>query len=493
MKTTLNQKEISEAIGSEVPQTHQVFSRIQADSRTLQPGDLFVALQGQQDGHAFIELAITKKAGGIVYQPDSWTPSACSACLFPVKNTHQAYQKLAQSWRLRHPIPTIVIAGSAGKTTTKELLASMLQQKFPEVLKTQASQNGYEGIPATLLAGNSHHQVAVIEVGIDRQGAMQEHMHTVHPTIAVVTSIGEEHLEKLKDLPTVAQEEIQALQLCLQWGGIASFALDDPWIQKYFQASERALVFSLDPEKFESIRLLPVAGQCLGRLREETLEVAFIEKKRLKESFHLTLPLPGKHNASNVLAATSIALHLGVSPEEIQKALSRFQALEGRSQIRQCSDGISMTYVFCDHYNAQPPAMEAGLETFFKLFESLKKNNPSSQNWVCLGDMLELGAEEMHYHRQLAKELKKADHVLLYGPRMKWLHEELSLLQQKNLFSGTHEHFTEHEALNTFLQKDFQPGDAVFIKGSRGMQMQHVSEPLILWLKTKWNLQEQGS
>ena len=438
------------------------FQNITTDSRKVIPGSLFIAIRGETfDGNQFVNQAVAQGARGILCHAGTVTQHPPDVAVFEVPDTLSAYRTLAAAWREEFSIPVVVVAGSAGKTTTKELLAAMLQGKWPRVLKTQGSQNGFVGIPLTLLELNPHHQAAIIEVGIDEIGAMVQHMNLVQATASVLTAIGPEHLEKLKDVPTVAAEESIALTSVAEQGGLVAVHLDDPWIQPLLakMTKGRKLGFSLEQVALPQSLCASVSP----------------DKKALSlEGQTFTLPLPGKHNASNFLAALTIARGLGLTWEEIKSGLTTFQGAAGRSEVKLLAGKSS---VICDYYNAQPASVSAGLE----LLQDLSHETP---RWACLGDMLELGPEEETFHRQIAPQLVRLqiEHVLLFGPRMRFLAEELGRLH----YRGKFQHFDSHAQLAETLVKNAQPGDTILIKGSRGMKMEEVWKILEAYATAHW-------
>lgn len=206
------------------------FTRAITDSRKIEPGCLFVALAGESfDGHDFIPQAIAKGARGVICRKSTQVTPQKDFCIFPVDDTLQAYRALGAAWRKQFSLPVVVVAGAVGKTSTKEILSAVLRGRFPSVLRTQGSQNGFVGIPMTLLELAPEHGAAVIEVGIDEIGAMDAHMKIVGAQAAVLTLIAPEHLEKLLDIPTVAREEGIALTTVAATGGLVAINLDDPW------------------------------------------------------------------------------------------------------------------------------------------------------------------------------------------------------------------------------------------------------------------------
>ena len=448
MSTHLTARFVAQALGLPVPaDPGAAFTAVSTDSRTLQPGALFVPIRGVRfDGHDFIPAALERGARGVVASrivagADVLVP------VFSVPDTLAAFQALAKAWRRLFSIPVVAVAGSVGKTTTKDLLAAALSGRW-RVLKTEASRNGEVGIPMTLLEMRREHDAAVIEIGIDEVGAMERHLALVQPTGAVVTAIGAEHLEKLRDLETVAREETLALEHAAQQGGLAVVNLDDPWLAPLFERLVTAdkLGFTLEAGPARP-------GVLRGRLSE-----AFEELHVEGETF--PLPLPGAHNASNFLAAIAAATGLGLSANEIRHGLKNFRPLHGRSEVRRLSGG---PLVLCDYYNANPTSMAAALE----LFASLTAHGAK---WACLGDMLELGPGEERFHRELAGPLMRAGvaRVLLAGPRMAALADELG----RRGFPGHVTHFERVDELAAALARDVRPEDAILIKGSRAMRME---------------------
>lgn len=450
------------------------FTCVTTDSRKIPPGCLFVALKGEKfDGHSFIEGAIASGARGVIFKRGFPLPPTKGISLFPVEDPLRAYRRLATHWRNEFSIPIIAVAGSAGKTTTKEFLAALLAGKWPKVLKTQGSQNGFVGIPMTLLELRNEHSAAVIEVGIDEIGAMEQHMSILSPTLAVLTAIGPEHLEKLQDVPTVAREEGIALSYVTKEGGTVCINLDDPWIKPHlttYQAGGRKIPFSLEGVKAP---VEMISGQISSDGKQLTFQGLGIK------STTVPLPLLGKHNASNLLAAISVAVSLGLSAEEIQNGLRTFKGAEGRSEIHEIVGGTS---IICDYYNAQPASVRAGLEL---LSQVASRPGKTGTRWACLADMLELGPQEEQFHRGLADQLLelKIENVLLMGPKMNSLLDEL----EKKKFKGYLSHFVDHSELSHHLSRQIKAGDTVLIKGSRGMKMEEIWKILEPQIKGRWS------
>ncbi|MBU6375638.1 MAG: UDP-N-acetylmuramoyl-tripeptide--D-alanyl-D-alanine ligase [Bdellovibrionales bacterium] len=441
------------------------FHQFITDSRKVTQSSLFVAIRGEKmDGHDFIPKAIADGATAVLAEESvilsrKWASEYPQARFFGVTDVQEGFRKIASAWRKRFSIPVILVAGSNGKTTTKEFLSAILQGKYRSVLKTQGSQNGFLGIPMTLIELRSHHQAAVIEVGIDEVGAMAQHVPLVHPTHTLLTLIGPEHLEKLIDLPTVAREEILAFHETQRIGGQCIVNLNDPWIAPVLPALREAWSFSIEPTAHRKSKTCLV-GQWSFQEGMSRLETSVGEA-----TLTLEVPLPGKHNAQNLQAALTTAACLGLSAEEIQKGMSLFQGAEGRSQIRPLPFSAG-THVICDYYNASPVSMDAA----FSLLA--QTGQPHSTRIACLADMKELGTEELQFHAALAPALMRSgvSTVLLHGTRMKSLLDSLRALN----FKGKLLHFEDLHAMTQELRKSLVPGSVVLIKGSRSMKMETI-------------------
>lgn len=425
----------------------------------MQAGDCFIALKGEnQDGHQFIEKAIALGATGIICE-DSYkiNPQLSSISWFTCRDTLSGYRQIAKIWRQQFKIPVFAIAGSAGKTTSKEFCAAILRGKYKNVLQTVASQNGFQGIPATIMNLTPSHEAAVIEVGIDEPHAMEDHLQIVSPDYGLLSSIGEEHLEKLIDIQTVAHEEGLLFKHLADRDACMAVLADDPLVvaqaEKYSGGLKYFYGLKETQEGAHFIR---------GKLLDSTLEV-----KWNSQSFTFHLPLPGEHNARNLLGAISLALAHGLSAEEIKSGLQTFKPPSGRSEVYSWKNNVK---VFCDTYNANPLSMKIALQL-------LQKNaNGPRHTWACLGDMLELGTNEEGLHRQIADQIAdlKIDFVLACGPRMKFLIDEL---KQRN-FGGFCAHFSDPMAMTSKIISDAQASDTILIKGSRGMKMERLWEEL---------------
>jgi UDP-N-acetylmuramoyl-tripeptide--D-alanyl-D-alanine ligase len=431
--------------------------RVSTDSRSIQPGDLFIAIKGEAfDGHDFIAKAVEKGAAAVLCEKYPAAAPQAGVDIFLVEDTLDGFRTLAQHWREFIDPVVIAVAGSVGKTTTKDILAALLSGKFKKLVWTKGSQNGFLGLPITLMELAEDTEAAVVEVGIDAPMAMQKHINLVMPEVAIVTAISEEHLEWLENLETVAREENLILNETAAAGGTAIVNLDDPWIKPLMQSLKASgkIGFTLGGS--------PAPDIVSGKLNGAHLEINGFN--RLQFSLHC--PLPGEHNARNLLGAAAVALVLGVTPDEMEEGLSSFAPSGGRSQMETLKSG---TRVFCDFYNANPASMRAA----FKVV--LDCSTANSTKWLCLGDMKELGISEEGLHRQLAADIRGMGantKVLLFGEKMKWLADELRKRDPQIPVS----HAETHDLLALELKQGFKKDDVVLLKGSRSMHMEKVWE-----------------
>ncbi|MGZ3693984.1 MAG: UDP-N-acetylmuramoyl-tripeptide--D-alanyl-D-alanine ligase [Bdellovibrionota bacterium] len=447
---------IAKALGQTPPAKDAPVSLLSSDTREIKPGALFVALKGENaDGHDFVEKAKAAGATALIHRKDFKAPAGMIS--FPVEDTLAAYRLLAKAWRKEFKMPVIAVAGSAGKTTSKEMLAAILRGKWKNVLQTQGSQNGFQGVPTTLLRLRPDQDAAVIEVGIDEPHSMIQHLDLVAPDAGLLSSIGPEHLEKLIDLDTVEKEEGFLFEFLEKAKGLAAVNNDDERIRnqaKLHLKSARKLTYGID-------RAGELRGYTVNQGDDLYLDVENL-RPGLAERFKV--PLEGLHNARNLLGAIALAHGLGLTTEEMQKGIATFTPPPGRSEVhewRGCK-------VLADTYNANPASVEAALDTLFA-------TKRAGETWVCLGDMLELGTLEESMHRGLADPILKHDvrHVLLYGPRMQKLAAELKARGHQDV-----KHFSTQEAMAEAIRKQAKSGDRILLKGSRGMRMENVWKAL---------------
>jgi len=448
-----------------------VFASVSTDTRTLTPGALYVALKGDRfDGHAFLAEAAAKGAVAAVVRKG--TRRVWGLPLFEVDDTLWALGALAAFHRSRFSIPVAAVGGSAGKTTTKEMVAAILRTRGP-ALATEGNFNNEIGVPLTLLRLGREHHAAVVELGMSKAGELQRLTAIARPDAAVLTLVAAEHLEFLRDLDGVAQAEGE-LYRGLPPGAVAVVNADDARCvaQAEGVASGVKKIFfgksAVADVRLSRVTAFGMKGQeiCLegeewdgrsggGRLGGD------LQLRRVT----IRLEFVGEHNAMNAAAAAATALALSYSFEEISRGLSSARPYAHRSRVVAGADGIT---ILDDCYNASPASMEAALA-------ALKTLAGRGRAIAVLGDMLELGAFEEEAHRTLGKKASESVEIAaFFGPRSHSSFEEYSF----SLSSRPSAHFTEIDPLLAWLRPRLQPGDTVLVKGSRGMKLERVVDAL---------------
>lgn len=430
---------------------------ISSDSRSVQHDDLFIAIRGEKfDGHNFITKAV--ESGASVIAADArWAganqillSSLSLPCLI-VEDTVRLLGQVAQMHRKKFKIPVLVVGGSNGKTTTKEMIAAILKTKY-RVLHTEGNLNNHIGVPQTLLRLERQHQVAVIEVGTNHFGEIAYLASIVEPTHALITNVGREHLEFFGSVEGVARAEAEVFEWMRtqkRTKGIGFINHDDPRLSKLTSKVKKPIAYGFGKGS------LAVKGKVLAF--NELACAQFEVKPRGKKAFRIELSIPGEHNAMNALAASAVGLMLGVSAKKIQAALSSFSSASKRMQLFQVK-GVT---VLNDTYNSNPDSALAALGVLGRVRTAGKKV-------AVLADMLELGATAAQQHQRIgaAAAASGVTHLLGFGP-----------LTQHTVDAATTEfkkHFEQKSTLSEHLVQLLSPGDVVLVKGSRGMRMEEV-------------------
>jgi len=458
MDDSLSVKEILEATGGRLLQGEpsRRIGSFSTDSRTLKPGDLFIALKGKTfDGHAFILQALERGAVGVVLSEPSKVPSSPFALSIQVEDTVTALGEIARAWRERHPIPLVAVTGSNGKTTTKEMLRSILAQKG-SVLASPLSFNNLIGVPLTLLNLRSHHETAVLELGMNARGEIRRLAEISRPDVGVITNIGEAHLEFLGSLEGVAEAKGELLP-SLDGDRVAVLNLDDPLCNALFpRVRGRLLTFGINP------RADVWASDLVSR---DEGAIAFT-LHRGGEQIRVELPLIGRHNVYNALAAACAASALGVDLQRIAFGLHKMTQAPMRLEKRRLSSGA---VVINDAYNANPTSMQASLEAFFEV--------KAGRAILVLGDMLELGERAGEAHRRIGELVARLSPDLLIT-----VGEGGRIIGEGALAAGfprdrVHP-FGGPDQARSFLQEHLSEETWVFLKASRGMHLEKVLEGL---------------
>jgi UDP-N-acetylmuramoyl-tripeptide--D-alanyl-D-alanine ligase len=442
---------------------------VSTDSRSVAPGDLFVALKGPSfDGHAFLREALARGAGAAVVEPGAVDRNIPRMPLVLVENSTVALGRLARVYRNRFSIPVLAVGGSSGKTTTKEMIAAVLGRTH-RVLKTEKNYNNQIGVPRTLFALERKHEIAVVELGTNHPGELQVLCEILDPTHGLLTNIGAEHLEFFRDLRGVAKEEGRLFgYIAGRSRGTALVNADDRRVVREARAVSRRIRYGFAPGQ-RSIR-----GKFLGMTRSACAIIAFTGP-RMKRPVSATLAVPGRHHASNALAAAAAGFSFGVPAREIVAALESFSAADNRMQLLE-TGGVR---ILNDTYNANGDSTVAALET-------LATMEVTGKRIAVLADMLELGERAGAEHRRVGTRAGRLaiEYLLTYGPRARGIAEASGV---KNTL-----HYEQKNMLAEYLAELVSPGDAVLVKGSRGMGMESVVLFLMQRLRDRANHSQPG-
>jgi UDP-N-acetylmuramoyl-tripeptide--D-alanyl-D-alanine ligase len=424
------------------------FDAVCLDTRHMQRGSLFVALAGERfDAHAFLADAVKGGASGVLVQRGVPRPALGEGvAIFEVENTLSALGALALFHRRRFDIPVVAVTGSNGKTTTKELVASILETAGP-TLKTSGNLNNEVGVPLTLFGLNSSHRAAVVEMGMNHLGEIDRLTAMTEPDAGLITVVQPAHLEGVGTIEGVAQAKTE-LFFRLKPHQTAVINQDDARIvERSTQLRCRRLTFGRSAAA--EVRL---SSELLDGVKGQRLTV---QTEGNAHSF--LLPLLGRHNALNAVGAFALARAVGFSPDACCAGLSRATAYPQRLEMKRGADGL---VVLDDCYNANPASMLAALETLASLSQE-------RQSIAVLGDMLELGEAEDEGHQQVLEQASaQADRVFVLGQRM---HRAAVKVARANVLV-----VDDVSQLKSSLGLVSPQKTVVLVKASRGMKLERV-------------------
>lgn len=422
--------------------------RICTDSRQLEKGDVFFAIKGENfNGHDFLQKAIDRGALALVVDQSHSKPPDTTIPILKEADTTEAIRRLAGLHRESLQTKIFCVAGSNGKTTTKEFLAFVLEKKIGAafVHKTQKSENSILGLALSLLRMTEHHHYAVIEVGIDEPGWMKKHLELLKPDFACITNIQEEHMAGFKSIEKVAEEELQVLEYC--------------------RRNQKAFVANLDNHFIRSAEL-PSRYWSFALNHSAQVEGLFSSPNILSVfGTRLACPLPGQHNAQNLLCAiTSLQAIFPDSRLEdfhfIFDKLREFKNADHRSEVFFTTED---SLVYDDTYNANPGSMEAALEGFNEVASGYSK-------MAIIGDMLDLGEHSLNAHKRILNLLSVMDfqYIIVLGAEFHKAAANLHLPDHR--FSLCHD---LDEARNLIKEKR-SSYQGFFLKASRGVGLERL-------------------
>jgi UDP-N-acetylmuramoyl-tripeptide--D-alanyl-D-alanine ligase len=425
-----------------------VVHNVVINSRLVKKGDLFLAIIGNKhDGHTFISEVIKRGAAGIVVSKTTGNyPS--ELVVIKVKDTTQALGDIARLYRLRFSIPVIAITGSAGKTTTKEMIAAILKLKF-KVLKNIGTENNQFGVPLTILKLTKAHEIAVLEIGTNQPGDIAWLASIVCPTVSVLTNIGESHLQRLKSPADVFKEKF-ALVKALENNGVVIANQDDLFLQRIGSLTQkRLLTFGIINKAKMQAGSVHVRG---GQMEFSLAGVGQIVVRGVATA-----------NVYNALAAISCARLFKVAYVDIKKVLKKFFLKSGRQTLIK----VGKIQVMNDSYNANPVSFRSALE-------GLAQYKTVSRRILICGDMLELGPQTKCLHEEIGRRAAetKVCVILSFGNFSRWIGEAAQKENSKiEIF-----HSDQVKDIQTQMRRHLRPLDCVLIKGSRGMKMERFVE-----------------
>jgi UDP-N-acetylmuramoyl-tripeptide--D-alanyl-D-alanine ligase len=424
--------------------------RVCTDSRSIRPGDLFIALRGEKfDGGAFAAQALQQGAAGVVL--DAVQAPDIAAAL-RVDDTRHALGRLAAAWRRRFAIPLVAITGSNGKTTVKDMLAAILREETgadAAVLNTEGNLNNDIGLPLMLLRLSEAHRFAVLEMGMNHAGEIDYLTRLARPDVAVVNNALSAHIGFLGSLENIARAKGEIFN-GLSDSGIAVFNADDAHAALWREANARRSVIDFGLAQPAAVR---------GHYRAEAFGSA-LKLVLPGATLDVALKVPGEHNVMNALAAAAAAFALDVSHRSIVAGLSGFSGVKGRLQRKPALHGSTF---IDDTYNANPDSVKAAL--------AVLAQQPGRKILV-LGDMGELGADAAAMHAQIGLAARAAgvDRLLVLG--------DLTL-ETASAFGSGAMHFERIQELLAELENELTSDTTVLVKGSRFMQMERVVQSFI--------------
>jgi murE/murF fusion protein len=441
---------------------NDIFSGISIDSRSISPDELYVAIKGEvHDGHSFAENVIRQGISGLVINKDKVNDLAVHewkknqiACL-AVNNTTKALGDLASFHRKRANVPVVAITGSNGKTTTREMIVSVVKQRFP-TLSSRGNFNNEIGLPLTLLNLNHGHKWAVVELGMNAPGEIAKLGKICNPDIGVITNIGPAHLEGVGSIEGVMRAKGELLDK-IKAGGTAVLNADDHRVLHLAErTSAKVILFGVSDE----------ATSRAERIIDTESGISFVLVLP-EETIPINLKTPGGFMVSNSLAAAAVGYELGLSAKEIKTGLEDFTPVHGRMNILHTDMGINL---IDDTYNANPGSMEAALKTL----TALKKNN---RGIFIIGDMFELGRHAEHMHKEIGALAAGSGISMIYATGK--FADTVAAgaagggMKSGNIFSGSKKEIIDD--LTGRLRKN----DWILVKGSRAMRMEEIVKELM--------------
>lgn len=451
----MNAAEVSQAVDGQLAADGNIIIRsVSTDTRSLEPGCLFVAIRGERfDGHDYIRQAMDKGAALVMAEKKASIPEGVP--VVRVENTVEALGRLAAFHRSRFRIPVIAVTGSVGKTSTKEMIAATLSAGM-KVHKTKGNFNNEIGLPLSVLELDDSHQAAVFEMGMRGFGEIDYLSRIVKPNIAVITNIGISHIERLGSRQNILKAKLEIIH-GMEDDGVVILNGDDELLSGLKGLLRQKTVFYGMDESCD------VRASDLLSNGEEGISFS-VQCQAWEHRFFV--PAPGVHNVQNALAAITVALKLDLDCETIEKGLLSYSGDRLRMNILDI-DGIK---VINDAYNAAPASISSALKVLTEIGANRRK-------WAVLGDMLELGEWAEDAHREIGMQVAEAgiDYLVAVGNYARWYVEGASdhgmPLEHTRLFQNA-------EDAKSYLKQKLDKGDVILFKGSRKMNLDLLADKL---------------
>ena len=459
MSRSLSLQDILDATGGRLIRGDpgKVFGGMSIDSRTVKSGELFIALRGARfDGHQFVGEAMEKGGEGVVVENKSLDQGgpfdSRGKTVIAVEDTLRALGDIAHFWRDKHPIPLIAVAGSNGKTTTKEIIASLLEGSF-KVLKTPGNRNNLVGLPLTLLDLHPEHTMAVVELGMNVKGEIERMTEIANPDVGLITNISEAHLEGLGTFAELVKAKGE-LWDTMRRDGVIVVNQDDGNVVKLARGYPgKKVTFGLEAPSDIMAQAVHMEG---GKGVRFTLTMG-------GEEVEVASPMVGIPSVYNALAGTAVASIFGVSLRHIKERLEGFKPFSMRMEIIRLEDGVT---IIDDAYNANPRSMELALKT-------LSQAKGAGRGIAVLGDMLELGQLSDQAHARIGEKVASFGVDVLFT-----LGERAEIIAQKardaGMDAGRVVASKDHRQLLLRLKETIGRGDWILVKGSRAMSMEKI-------------------
>lgn len=418
------------------------------DSRHLVAGQIFFALQGQDDGHRYVQHAIKAGASAVVVSKDV---GALDVPVFRVDNVLDALQSLAQAWRQSMPAQVVGLTGSCGKTSTRHALQMLLQSMGHAVCATQDNLNNPIGVAMTLLSMRAHHVVAVVEMGAGAPGDIATLTQCVMPDIGLVLNARASHLDGLKSLAGVVTTKGELYGTMV--AGQAILNSDDAAFETWSNQARHLTI-----KTFGATTHQPDVGYQWMETDGRQSVWQFQHKDRV---YSTQLALLGKHHGSNLSAVLAVGLALGYEMADMVGHLSQIVGFKRRLEVQTSLHGWT---VIDDTYNANPASFKAALAAL----ESL----PAANKWLVCGDMAALAQQQANYHQRILADIQQMDvaGVVVYGSAFQDAAKTLGM----DVYA-----LPDHDAIVAFLIAHAKPDDVVLVKGSRCMQLDRVVDACI--------------